>query len=309
MSDEAIPATKPEGDRGATAPETGTRSGRTGRSAPTFAGLHESRLATAGLAVLVLFAAVAVLAPVLAPYEPGALHVSDRLEGPSAEYPLGTDRLGRDVLSRVLFGARVALTVAVAVPLAAASVGVPVGLVAGYVGGALDDALMRVMDAVFAFPSVLLGLTIVAVFGQGLSNIVLALGIVFVPQFARVTRGSAMSATAERHVTAARAMGASHTRVVAVHVLPFCASAILVQATVTAALAVILEASLSFLGVGVQPSTPSWGTMLREGKGYLETAPWYSLAPGVAIVLSVLGFNLLGDGLRDVLDPRSRAEQ
>lgn len=305
MSDDAIPATRTEGDHGATTPDTGPRSSPT----PAFAGLRESRLATAGLVVLVVFAVVAVAAPVVAPYDPGALHGEDRLEGPSPEYPLGTDYLGRDVLSRVLVGARVALAVAVAVPLVAASVGVPVGLVAGYTGGTVDDVLMRVMDAVFAFPAILLGLTIVAVFGQGLDNIVVALGIVFVPQFARVTRGSAMSATAERHVAAARAMGASHTRVVVVHVLPFCVSAILVQATVTAALAIILEASLSFLGVGVPQSTPSWGSMLREGKGYLESAPWYSLAPGAAIVLSVLGFNLLGDGLRDVLDPRSRTER
>lgn len=267
--------------------------------------VRRSRLASLGLVFLTVFLLIAAFAPQLAPFNPGQMHIPDRLQGPTTTYLFGTDQYGRDLFSRVVLGTRTAMQVALAVPAVAMSIGVPVGLVSAYFGGRLDNALMRVMDAIFAFPAVLLGLTIVAVFGQGLGNIIAALGVVFIPQFARVTRGSALSAMSQDHVKAARSLGASHPRILALHVFPFCVSAILVQATITAALAIIVEASLSFLGVGVPPSTPSWGVMLREGKGFLGSAWWFSVFPGVAIILNVLGFNLLGDGLRDVLDPRS----
>jgi ABC-type dipeptide/oligopeptide/nickel transport system permease subunit len=268
--------------------------------------LRRNRLATTGLLLCLLFAFVAAFPGELATHPFDATNVPERLQGPSLEHPMGTDRYGRDILSRVIFGARVAFLVAVLTPAVAMLVGVPVGLVAGYYGGRLDDVLMRAMDSVFAFPTILLGLTLVAVFGQSLTNIVLALGIVFVPQFARITRGSALSASREDHVKVARSLGASDLRVLALHVFPFCVSAILVQATITGALAVILESSLSFLGVGVPPPRPSWGAMLRVGKGFVVSGEWwYSVFPGLAIVVSVLGFNLLGDGLRSVLDPRS----
>ena len=268
--------------------------------------LRRNRLATAGLLLCLLFAFVAAFPGELATHPFDATNVPERLQGPSPEHPMGTDRYGRDVYSRVVFGARVAFVVAVLTPAVAALVGVPVGLVAGYYGGRVDDVLMRAMDSVFAFPTILLGLTLVAVFGQSLANIVLALGVVFVPQFARVTRGSALSAAREDHVKVARSLGASDLRVLVLHVFPFCVSAVLVQATITAALAVVLESSLSFLGVGVPPPRPSWGAMLRVGKGFVASGEWwYSVFPGLAIVVSVLGFNLLGDGLRDVLDPRS----
>ncbi|GAB7014090.1 ABC transporter permease [Halolamina salina] len=267
---------------------------------------RQNNLAMGGLVVTTGFLLIALLAPVLAPYDPAAVDVPARLQGPSLAHPFGTDRYGRDLFSRVLFGARIALQVAVATPLVAGAVGVPIGLVAGYVGGRVDDALMRLMDSIFAFPAILLGLTLVAVFGQSLTNIVAALGIVYIPQFARVTRGSAVSVVEEEHVRVARSLGASHFRILLVHVLPFCLSAILVQATVTAALAIVLESSLSFLGVGVPSPRPSWGSILRVGKGYVDSGEWwYSVFPGVAIVIAVLGFNLLGDGLRDVLDPRT----
>ncbi|MEF8802101.1 MAG: ABC transporter permease [Halolamina sp.] len=267
---------------------------------------RRNRLAIGGLLIMTAFVLVAVLAPVLAPYDPAAVDVPNKLQSPSVDHPFGTDRYGRDMLSRTLLGARIAVQVAVATPLVAMSIGVPIGLVAGYVGGRTDDVLMRLMDAIFAFPTILLGLTLVAVFGQSLTNIILALGIVFIPQFARITRGSAVSVSHEEHVRVARSLGASDIRILLLHVLPFCISAILVQATITAALAIILESSLSFLGVGVPPPKPSWGSMLRVGKGYINSGEWwYSVFPGVAIVISVLGFNLLGDGLRDVLDPRS----
>lgn len=269
-----------------------------------------NQLAVVGLVVLATFVALAVLAPVLAPYDPTVTDVPNRLQPPGAEHPMGTDQYGRDVLSRVLFGSRVALLVAVITPLVAMSAGIPIGLAAGYFGGRVDDALMRVMDAIFSFPTILLGLTLVAVFGQSLTNIVAALGVVFVPQFARITRGSAMAAAREEHVKVAKSLGASHARIVAVHVLPFCVSAILVQASIVAALAIVAESGLSFLGVGVPPPRPSWGAMLRVGKGYINSGEWwYSVFPGLAIVFSVLGFNLLGDGLRSVLDPRTDPER
>lgn len=268
--------------------------------------LRGNRLATIGLVVLGLFFFLALFAPQIAPYGYAETNVPDRLEGPSATHPFGTDQYGRDIFSRVLFGARIALQVAIAVPLVAMIVGVPVGLLSGYYGGHIDNTLMRLMDAIFAFPSILLGLTLVAVFGQSLINIVIALGIVFIPQFARITRGSAMSVAREDHVKVARSMGASDLRILGLHVLPFCISAILVQASITAALAIVLESSLSFLGVGVPPPRPSWGAMLRVGKGFISSGQWwYSVFPGLGIVFSVLGFNLLGDGLRDVLDPRT----
>ncbi|MFB6104117.1 MAG: ABC transporter permease [Halobacteriaceae archaeon] len=266
----------------------------------------KNRLAVVGATVLGLFLLVAIFAPQIAPYDYAATNVPERLEPPSAAHPFGTDQYGRDIFSRVVFGARIAFQVAVATPLVAMLVGVPVGLLAGYFGGRIDDVLMRLMDSIFAFPSILLGLTLVAIFGQSLTNIIIALGIVFIPQFARITRGSALSVSREAHVKAARSMGASHPRILVLHVLPFCMSAILVQASIDAALAIILEASLSFLGVGVPPPRPSWGAILRVAKGFVSSGQWwYSVFPGLSIVFSVLGFNLLGDGLRDVLDPRT----
>jgi ABC-type dipeptide/oligopeptide/nickel transport system permease subunit len=272
-------------------------------------GVRRNRLALLGAVVIVAFLLVAALAPVATPYRFDAVAVENRLQAPSPAHPFGTDHFGRDVLTRTLYGARVALVVAVATPLSAAAVGVPIGLAAGTVGGRTDDVLMRAMDALFAFPTILLGLTLVAVFGQSLTNIVVAMGVVFVPQFARVTRASAIDVADADHVRVATAIGATRTRIVVVHVLPFCLSAILVQASITAALAIIVESSLSFLGVGVPPPRPSWGAMLRTGKGYLESAPWFSVFPGLAIVVTVLGFNALGDGLRDVLDPRTGPER
>jgi ABC-type dipeptide/oligopeptide/nickel transport system permease subunit len=267
---------------------------------------RRNRLATVGLLIVAGFLVVALFPEQIAPRAYDVTDVPNRLAPPSAENPMGTDRYGRDIFSRVVFGARIAFQVAVLTPLVAMAVGVPIGLLAGYYGGLLDDVLMRVMDSIFAFPTILLGLTLVAVFGQSLTNIVLALGVVFIPQFARITRGSALSVSKESHVKVARSLGASDARILALHVLPFCLSAILVQATITAALAIILESSLSFLGVGVPPPRPSWGGMLRVGKGFVGSGEWwYSVFPGLAIVLSVLGFNLLGDGLRSVLDPRT----
>jgi len=265
---------------------------------------RKSRLAMAGAGVFSTFVLLGIFGPYIAPHDPTVMNTGNALASPSATHPFGTDNFGRDILSRVLAGTRIALTVAVFVPIVSMAIGVPVGLVSGYFGGWTDNVLMRIMDSFFAFPAILLGLTLVAVFGQGLRNIVIAIGIVFIPQFARITRGSAASAAKEEHVKAARSSGASHLRILSVHVLPFCISAIMVQASITAAIAILIEASLSFLGVGIPAPNPSWGTMLQVAKGYLESAWWFGFFPGVAIVFAVLGFNLLGDGLRDVLDPR-----
>lgn len=263
-----------------------------------------------GLSVLVMLLFVAVFASVLAPYDPTVTDVPNRLSPPSENHLFGTDEYGRDIFSRILFGTRIAFQVAIATPAVAMTIGVPIGLIAGYSGGRTDSALMRLMDAIFAFPTILLGLTLVAVFGQSLTNIVIAIGIVFIPQFARITRGSAMSAASDDHVKAAKSTGASDLRILVVHILPFCLSAILVQATIVGALAILLESSLSFLGVGVPPPRPSWGAMLQTGKGYINTGEWwYSVLPGLAIVVSILGFNLLGDGLRDIFDPRTDYER
>lgn len=295
----------PRSDGGVTTSAWGERP--TVRRAHRFARrFRRNRLAMVGLVILAVFLVVAIFPGQIAPQSYDRTDVPNRLQGPSLDNPMGTDRYGRDIFSRVVFGARVAFEVAVLTPLVAMAVGVPIGLFAGYYRGRLDDVLMRVMDSIFAFPTILLGLTLVAVFGQSLSNIVLALGIVFIPQFARITRGSALSVARENHVKVARSLGASDVRILALHVFPFCLSAILVQATITAALAIVLESSLSFLGVGVPPPRPSWGGMLRVGKGFVDSGEWwYSVFPGLAIVFSVLGFNLLGDGLRSVLDPRT----
>ncbi|MFB6198468.1 MAG: ABC transporter permease [Halobacteriaceae archaeon] len=267
---------------------------------------RQNTLAVAGFIIILLLFVMAIFAPYFAPYDITQTNVDHALEAPSLAHPFGTDRYGRDILSRVIVGSRIALQVAITVPLVAMVVGVPIGLLAGYFGGRFDNVLMRFMDGLFAFPSILLGLTLVAVFGQSLLNIIVALGIVFIPQFARITRGATVSVVTEDHIKAAQSLGASHARIIIVHILPFCLSAIVVQATITAALAILLESSLSFLGIGVSPPPPSWGTMLRSGREFIHSGYWwYSTFPGLAIVISVLGFNLLGDGLRDVLDPRT----
>ena len=270
-----------------------------------FRRFKNSQLAVVGSVIFSAFALVGIFGPIVAPYDPAAIETSNRLAGPSLEHPMGTDHFGRDIFSRVLAGARIALIVAVSVPVLSMSLGVPIGLISGYFGGWIDNTLMRFMDSLFAFPSILLALTLVAIFGTGLTNIIVAMAIVFIPVFARITRGSAVSASQQEHVKAAQALGCSHLRILGVHVLPFCLSAILVQATITAAAAILIEASLSFLGVGIQPPDPSWGAELQVAREYMHDAWWFALFPGLAIVFAVMGFNLLGDGLRDVLDPRT----
>lgn len=239
----------------------------------------------------------------VAPHDPAAFNVRARLSPPSATYILGTDHMGRDVFSRVLHGARVSLVVAALVVLLSASIGLVLGLAAGY-SSALDQIVMRIVDALLAFPPVLLAIALMAALGPSLTNVVVALGIVYGPRMARLVRGSILQIRELEYVQAANALGARTIRVLGLHVLPNAISPLIVQATFTFAQAVLAEASLTFLGAGLPPEFASWGIMLNEARVHLERAPWTAIPPGAAIAAFVLGLNLIGDGLRDFLDPR-----
>jgi peptide/nickel transport system permease protein len=255
---------------------------------------------------LVLVVLVALFDEQIAPSGYNDVDVANRLQPPGADHPFGTDELGRDVLSRVILGAKVSLQVgAVAVGIALVA-GTTVGLLAGYYGRHVDDVLMRLMDVLFAFPAILMAIAVLAILGPGRTNAMIAIGIVYVPIFARVTRASVLGVREEVYVRASRSVGASDARLLLRHVLPNAAPPIIVQTSVSLAFAVLTEAALSFVGLGTQPPDPSWGRMLSEGRGFIELAWWMAFFPGLAIFLIVLSFNLLGDGLRDVLDPRQR---
>lgn len=262
-------------------------------------------LAIAGLLIVVLLLLAALLAPWIAPYDPLKADFAAILSPPSAEHVLGTDEVGRDLLSRLIYGARASLQAGFLAVLIAVGVGVPLGLISGYFGGALDELIiMRLTDAVMAFPVIILALALTTALGAGLTTAMIAIGVVYMPVFVRLARAQALSIKESEFVEAARALG-NHTRPILVkHLLPNMLSAILVQASLSVAAAILVESALSFLGLGVQPPTPSWGSMLRTGTGYLKNAPWTSFWPGLAIFITVLGINLLGDGLRDVLNPR-----
>ncbi|RBY84167.1 ABC transporter permease [Blastococcus sp. TF02A-30] len=263
---------------------------------------------TAAGSALVLLGIVlmAIFDESIAPSGANQISVEDRLQAPSWEHPFGTDDLGRDILSRVILGAGVSLRVGFLAVGIALLIGTVIGLLAGYYGRWVDDVLMRFMDMLFAFPAVLLAIAILAVRGPGSGNTALAIGIVYVPIFARVTRASVLGVREEVYVRASRSVGASDLRLLTRHVLPNAAPPIIVQTSISLAFAVLAEAALSFLGLGTQPPNPSWGLMLAEGRGYIDLAWWLAFFPGMAIFLTVLCFNLLGDGLRDVLDPRQR---
>ncbi|MDF1522331.1 MAG: ABC transporter permease [Trueperaceae bacterium] len=260
-----------------------------------------------GLVVVLLFVVVAAAAPWLAPYEPARTDFGALRQAPSTAYLLGTDEIGRDVLSRVIHGARASLQAGVISVLIALALGVPLGLVAGYYGGVVDELIGRVTDALLAFPFLILAVALAAALGPSLTNAMIAIGIASAPTFVRLTRGQVLAVRAEDYVQAAVALGARDLRLLARHVLPNAFAPILVQATLTIAGAIIAESSLSFLGLGVQPPTPSWGGMLNVAKNFLVQAPWMAIWPGVSIFLTVLAFNLFGDGLRDALDPRDAA--
>ena len=258
----------------------------------------------AGLVIVLITVLAALSGPLLSPYDPAAQELARRLEAPSLSHPFGLDELGRDILARLMQGARISLLVGLAVVSVSSTVGMFFGSVAGYFGGRIDDAISRVIDVLMAFPGILLAIALVAVLGPSLTNVVIALSVIGWVGYARLVRGQALRARELEFVQAARASGAGASRIVFHHILPTAFPSVVVQATIGMAGAIIAEAALSFLGLGVQPPTPSWGTMLDAGRAHLFDAPHLTIFPGLAIALLVLGFNFLGDGLRDRVDPK-----
>jgi peptide/nickel transport system permease protein len=265
--------------------------------------LLRHRAGMVGLVITVILIILALLAPRIAPYDPLEMHAADRFHPPSPAYPMGTDEFGRDILSRILYGSRISLGVGLISIAIATVVGVTIGLIAGYESGWFDTVMMRFFDALLAFPAILLAIVILAVLGPGSLTAMLAVAIVNVPAFARLTRANVLVENEKEYVLAARCIGARPGRIVFRGILPNVVSTLLVQITVAVASAVLLEAALSFLGLGTPLPAPSWGSMLSIGRGYLIQAPWYGIFPGLAITLLVMGLYLLGDGLRDALDP------
>jgi ABC-type dipeptide/oligopeptide/nickel transport system permease subunit len=266
--------------------------------------LH-NRMGAFGLSILALLIVVAAGAPVLAPYHPNSQHDGDELVAPGrASYLLGTDELGRDILSRIIWGARVSLLVGLIAVAVGAGIGVPTGLAAGYFGGWLDGVIMRCWDALLAFPGILTGIAVVSVLGPGALNVALALAIVNVPEFSRLTRACVLRERERDYILAARCLGGSDRRLIGRHLVPNCLPPLLVQLSLSMGFAVLLEASLSFLGLGTQAPDPSWGSMLNDSRTFLRQAPWYGIFPGVALAILLVGLNYLSDALRLALDPR-----
>jgi peptide/nickel transport system permease protein len=268
--------------------------------------LAQRKGAMVALVVILTLIALAILAPYISPYDPARQSWSAVRKAPSALNWFGTDEVGRDILTRILYGARASLSAGVISVAIAIGIGVPVGLLAGYAGGLIDAIISRFTDAMLACPFLILAIALAAFLGPSLGNAMIAIGVTATPIFVRLTRGQVLSVKSEEYVEAARAIGNPHWRIAFRHILPNVLPALLVQATLTIATAIIAEASLSFLGLGQQPPAPSWGSMLNSAQRFLTNAPWMAIWPGLAIFVTVLSFNLLGDGLRDALDPRSK---
>jgi peptide/nickel transport system permease protein len=266
-----------------------------------------NRLAAAGLVVLGLFVVLAVFGDAIAPYGRNEQGVAPRLQPPTWAHPFGADEDGRDLFSRVILGAETSLRVSLVAVGIALVAGVVLGLLAGYYRGWFDDVVMRLMDMLFAFPAILLAIAILAIRGRGAGNAMIAIGIVYTPIFARVTRASVLSVREEAYVRAARSVGAGDLRIIRRHILPNVATPIIVQTSISLAFAILAEAALSFLGLGTQRPEPSWGILLSDGRDYIQDAWWLTVFPGLAIFLVVLSFNVVGDALRDALDPRQRS--
>lgn len=259
-----------------------------------------------GLAVIAVTVFCALFPAVVAPYDGNALNAGGLLAPPSWAHPFGTDEFGRDILSRVVDAARLELVMSGAGVLVAVAIGVPLGLLAGFRGGIIDAVTMRLQDALLAFPAILFAILVVAAFGASALSIILTIGVIYIPRFARLVRGSVLFLKEEDFVTASRASGAADLHLVTRHILPNCLAPLLVQITLALAVAILIEAGLSYLGLGVQPPTPTWGNMLNQAQAYPAQAPWYVLAPGFCIFLLVLAMNMVGDSLRDTLDPKLR---
>ena len=260
-----------------------------------------------GFTLLLLLVLIAIVGPLLAPYDPNAINIDDQLVGPSPNHLLGTDAVGRDVLTRLIYGARISLYVGIVAAGIAATSGGFIGLIVGYLGGLSDSIVMRIMDAIMAFPSLVLAIAISTFLGRGLTSPLIAIGIVAIPTFARLSRGQVLTTRENDYVMAAKALGAPSSRIILRHILPNVKAPIIVQLSLVAGFAIITEASLSFLGLGAGPPTATWGSMIRSGYELLEIAPWLVAFPGIAIFLAVMSFNLSGDGLRDGLDPYLRS--
>ena len=263
-------------------------------------------LSLSGLIIIFLLILLAILAPFIAPYDPFATDPLQKLQPPSAKHLMGTDGLGRDILSRVLYGTRISLWIAILILVTAGIFGTVVGIVAGYAGGFLDNILMRVTDIFMAFPRLILAMAIAAALGPSLTNVVIAISFGAWTVFARLARSRAIAVREEDFVEAARALGASNLRILFKHILPMALSPVIVQATLSMGGIILTAAGLGFLGFGAQPPTPEWGVMVSDGRNFMPHGWWVSTFPGLAIMITVLGFNLLGDGIRDILDPRMR---
>jgi peptide/nickel transport system permease protein len=267
-------------------------------------------LGTFGAVVIVFLILTAIIGPVIAPYDPIEVNTDIALQAPNAAHPFGTDELGRDILSRIIHGSRVSLTVSLGAVSIAFFAGILIGLTSAYFGGKYDIIMQRVMDGLLAFPSLVLAMVIVATLGSSLANVILAIAIHPIATRSRVLRGTALSIMQNQYIDAARAIGSSNTRIMLQHVLPNCWAPMIVLVSIALGTAILAESSLSFLGLGPPPPNPTWGSMLSgSARTYMSTAPWMAVAPGAAITLVVLSFNLLGDALRDILDPRLRGSQ
>jgi peptide/nickel transport system permease protein len=269
-----------------------------------FYDFRKNRLALVGIIIVISVLVVALFAPLIQMHDPLQQNISNRLQTPNWEHFFGTDHLGRDVWSRIVHGSRVALLVGLIAVGIGIVFGLPIGAIAGYYRGKVDEVIMRIMDAVLAFPPLLMALVVVTILGSSLFNTMIAIGVDYIPRFARVVRGSVLGEREKEYVEAGRMVGESNLSILFRQILPNSMSPLIVQATVFIAYAMLTEAALSFLGLGIQPPNPSWGSMLNEAKLFIESDPYLAIIPGLAISITVLGFNLFGDGLRDILDPR-----
>ena len=271
--------------------------------------IRHNTKAMVGLSIIVMLVALAIAAPAMIPREQAnQLDVTNRFQEPSPTHPFGTDNLGRNMFLRVLLGAQISLYIGLTSVAIAMAFGVPLGAMAGYTSGNVDDLIMRTMDIIMSFPPILVAMTITAVIGPTLTNAIIAIGIVYIPYFARVTRSEVVSVVQEEFVEASQALGERDSYILFSEVLPNAAAPIIVQASISISFAILAAAGLSFLGLGAQPPTPAWGLMIQQAKQYLVQAPWMAIFPGLGIATTVLGFNLFGDGIRDVLDPNASTE-
>ena len=264
----------------------------------------EHKIAMVGAVLILFLAFIAVFAPYIAPHDPIEINLKERLLAPTMEYPLGTDNLGRCMLSRIIYGARISLQIGIIVVGITSVIGITLGMIAGYYGGVLDELIMRGVDILLVFPGIILALVIAGILGPGLFNVMLALAIVGWTGYARVVRGVVLSVKEKEYVESARALGVGDWYIITRHILPSCVAPIIVIATLGMAYVILAAAALSFLGLGAQPPTPEWGSMLNNGKNFMRTAPHLTIFPGLAIMITILAFNFIGDGLRDALDPR-----